>query len=419
MIFLVLQEKKIPEKIPSWIDGFEIRFDLIPEDPLEAALFFKHNSPLPLLFTCKTSIPELLALKPEYYDFPLAPHSVASYHNFDQTPLDLDAIYASMEDFNPFAIKIAAFANTALDAFRLFAIQPKKPHAIIAMGEKGEWTRVLNKTVPHRINYTCLPNAKTPAPGQIDIETLEHLYRYPHINQETDIYALIGSPITHSQSPAYHNQVFQNLGKNAVYVKIPLEPQELKPFFAFAKTIRLKGASVTMPLKKEVLPFIDILDDDAKHIGAVNTLRFENGLVFGTNTDGKGAAAVMEKRNSLQGQTIVILGTGATAQAIAFETQKKGAEPILVDRVAMQQNQIPKNYDWIINATPHPMPISPGHFLPNTWAMDTAYHPTETPFLQAAKAQGASTLNGQEMFENQASLQTSFWKNEPNSFTIN
>jgi 3-dehydroquinate dehydratase/shikimate dehydrogenase len=272
------------------------------------------------------------------------------------------------------------------------------------------------------VNYASGDVEKT-GPGQLSVTELMDIYHYPQLNPKTSIYGLIGDPIEKSVGHIYHNAVFARRNVKAVYVKMTVKPDELSEFISLAKELGMRGLSVTIPLKEKILPFVDMLDDCAKKIGAVNTLLFQDGKILGTNTDGIGALDAIEKRVVVQGKKMVLLGAGGAARAIAYEAIVRGAHVLILNRTVQRAKEtalalhcrgggldaLPDDYDILVNCSPDPMPIDAARIRPKTIVMDVVYSPHLTPFLQAAADRGCQIVQGEEMFLNQAVGQTAFW----------
>lgn len=405
--------------LPPFADGVEWRLDLFAKkEPLSLP-------PFPVMLTMRKAsheqIERLLELEPPFFDLEYDREEkflervlrsypktkfVLSYHNFQETPLDLEGLYQTMRRYPAYTYKIAVLSNSTNDALRTLLFAGKHPDvSAICMGEKGSFARVLGFN--NRINYASL--AEKTAPGQLSLDELVQVYRYPKLNAQTELYGLIGDPIEASQGHIYHNNVFEH--KNAVYVKMCVRPDELSDFFPLAKEIGFRGLSVTMPLKEKVLPFLDRIDTC---VGAVNTIAFRNNQLLGTNTDGAGALDAIEKRGLVQGKRVVILGAGGAARAVAFEAKRRGAEVWIVNRTLQKAQALaeavggfigaPSGYDVLINCSPDPLPIEPSF---GTLVMDSVYVPKETLFIQ--KFKGCPIVYGDEMFYNQAAAQTRFW----------
>ena len=142
------------------------------------------------------------------------------------------------------------------------------------------------------------------------------------VDAKTKLCILIGNPVEHSLSPAIHNAAFSALGLNFVYTAHRVEDVE-----AAVKGLRalgLRGASVTIPHKLAVIPFLDEVDPVAAGIGAVNTIVNDQGRLQGFNTDGEGAIkALVEAGVKLEGKRALIIGSGGAARAVGFTLAAK------------------------------------------------------------------------------------------------
>ena len=263
------------------------------------------------------------------------------------------------------------------------------------------------------------------------------------INAATQFCGVIGNPVEHSLSPAIHNAAFQKLRLNFVYLawKVEAIGDAVKGLRALGN---FRGASVTIPHKVAVLPFLDEVDATARHIGAINTIVSENGKLLGANTDATGALLALKEGNaSLGGEPVVILGSGGAARAIAFalaaeagihrlhllgidDEERRGLASDLMHRTAVHvadaylDEQSLKaalaEARVLIHCTPIGMApkagIScvPSHLLHrDLTVMDIVYNPRETKLLADAKAAGCRTISGLEMFLYQAAAQFERW----------
>ncbi|HSW72963.1 MAG TPA: shikimate dehydrogenase [Chlamydiales bacterium] len=351
---------------------------------------------------------------------------IISHHDFEKTP-DLFALLQEME--KPFyaIYKIACKANSASDLLRMlsFIRKTSKEKKIIgiSMGEYGEPSRVLGKIMGNYFSYASIEKEQGVL-YQLTIEELHKIYHFPDLNSSTQIFALLGDPIEQSVGPIFHNRIFHERKQNAVYVKCKAKQEEVGEFF---KASLFQGFSITMPLKEAVIPFLDHIDLDAKKIGAVNTVVKKDGKYVGYNTDAPGALDALEEESFVRGRKLIIIGTGGTTRAIAYEAKKRGSEVYIAGRSkekaeaiakefschAVLLNQLP-TYDILINATPVGMkeellPIPESEIRPETIIMDTIYSPSFTPLLQAAQKKNCICVFGFSMFENQALLQQKLW----------
>jgi len=239
----------------------------------------------------------------------------------------------------------------------------------------------------------------------------------------TKVFGLIGDPIDKSISHEIHNVVMRDIGWNALYLKLPIKKDELAEMISLAKERVMVGLSVTQPLKEEVIQYLDEIDPLAQKIGAVNTLSFKEGKVFGTNTDGWGALQAIEEVTSVKGKHLVILGAGGAVKAVAYTAREHGANVTILNRTPERARalansldcswgsleEVPEQYDILINGTPHPMPIEEKAILSNVVAMDLKNQREQFEFLQVAKEKGCQVIPGQKMFLYQAIGQYRVW----------
>ncbi len=312
------------------------------------------NMPLP-----RGIAPDLIDI-PWDRDLPEAPCPIIrSIHNFHETP-PLDALFAQISAKPAYAYKIATFANSTLDALRMLAFVKKSDVRLtgICMGPLGEITRILAPVVGGFCMYASSTDEKAAAPGQLSIDTLEKIYHYSALSQKTRLYGLIGSPIVQSPSYRTHNAFFRAAGLDAVYVRMQIEPHELAAFFPLARELGFRGLSVTIPHKERLFDYVEA-SEEARVIGAVNTLLFSDGEILGSNTDAAGGLDALE--DSVAGKLIVILGAGGSAKALAYEAKKRGARVCVANRslkgfADCLLEDIPEHYDILINTMPASYP---------------------------------------------------------------
>jgi shikimate dehydrogenase len=251
-------------------------------------------------------------------------------------------------------------------------------------------------------------------------------YRYRLIGDSTDVYGLVGGSVAHSVSPAMHNAAFRALGLNAVY--LPLPSVSADDFLAFGKAIGLKGASVTIPHKVTLFDRLDEVYAVARRIGAVNTIRVENGRWIGDNTDAGGFLASLTGRIDLEGLRASVLGAGGAARAVAVALasscavrlharSRERAERVgrLVNAAAGPWPPEPGSWDLLVNCTPigqHPRvddtPV-PADDLTGRAVYDLVYNPPVTRLLRDAAAAGCQTFGGLDMLMLQAQEQFRWW----------
>ncbi len=249
------------------------------------------------------------------------------------------------------------------------------------------------------------------------------------IDEETELYGVVGYPIRHSLSPTMHNAAFSATNINAVY--LAFEVQDMAGCLKGMKALNMKGLSVTMPHKTTVIPLLDEVDDLAAKIGAVNTIVNRNGRLIGYNTDATGALKALEEKVDLKGKTGIIIGAGGAARAIGYILKDKGLDITVVNRSIERGRALAQalscpfipiaaleeiSADILINTTPVGM-------MPHTEAcivteqtlkkgmviMDIIYHPLATRLITMAGAQGCLTVNGLTMFLYQGAEQFRIW----------
>lgn len=266
------------------------------------------------------------------------------------------------------------------------------------------------------------------------------------INAYTQLCGVIGNPVEHSLSPAIHNAAFQKLGLNFVYLAFRVDAigDAIKGLRALGN---FRGASVTIPHKVAVVPFLDAVEPTAHHIGAINTIVATGGTLKGYNTDATGALrALRENSVALKGRQVVILGSGGAARAIAFalgsETgidrltilgidgqERTALTRDLQSKTGMTVQDLPLDEGTLRKLLPDahvlihctPLGMSPKVHETSVPAtilhagltiMDIVYNPRDTRLLKEAKAAGCCVIPGLEMFLYQAAAQFELWTNQ-------
>ena len=259
---------------------------------------------------------------------------------------------------------------------------------------------------------------------------------------EKTIYGLVGSSlIKHSLSPLMHNAAFAALKINALYQLFELRQEELEPFFGSLKENNIAGLNVTVPYKENVLGFLDKVSDEAKIIGAVNTIRVLEGVLEGFNTDGEGFIKSLKEDLGFkpQAKAIIILGAGGAARALSVYLCKEKAASIAIydvdsNKAAKLAGHLKENFkgvnvnhagsiaglplgeaDLLVNATPiglkdsDPCVIDTDLLNRNIMVYDLIYNPKETKLLKAVKERGIRASNGLGMLLYQGMLAFEIW----------
>lgn len=429
-----------------YADLIELRLDYFQDKEIYLFADLPSKYPIPIILTLKNSpfpFDLVSKLHPQYLDIEYEKFSdvvdqflkdhpeiklILSYHDYTKTPEHLHTIFQQMKKIPAFFYKIAVTANNCLEGHYFFKWNKQIYNSeistlTVSMGSHGQITRILSPLLGNPITYASLDDQHTTAPGQLSAKILVEQYRHSSLNALTQIYGLIGDPVEHSISDITHNHFLKMHNLNAVYVKTQVKPHELKEFLEIAKNM-YQGLSVTMPLKETILPYLDQIDSDALAIEAINTLLFQDQKILGFNTDGIGALNAIEKKISVKGKKIWILGAGGAAKAIAYEAKKRGAYITILNRTIEKGKNLAKRlecdfkpfdqvteccYDILINCTPSSQPIEKEYILPHSYVMDIKTKPQMTPFLLTAFERKCTIIYGYEMFVEQALGQYNIW----------
>lgn len=356
---------------------------------------------------------------------------VVSMHAYGPPPSDLPERVAAMRGTGAEIVKIAIEAQRLSDMLPLFSLadgaafadsEPGVGHVLIAMGQSGVASRILAARLKNRWTYA----GEGVAPGQMPPGRMLNEYKLRRIRRDAALYGIVGKPIGHSLSPAMHNAGFAALGLNAAY--LPLETADVQDFVAFGRAMRLRGASITAPLKMAMLDRVDDVDPVARRVGAVNTVVVRNGRWLGANTDVEGFLAPLTGRMALKGTRATVLGAGGAARAVAVALGQQGAAVTVSARNAAAAAEVaqltggktgafpppPGSWDVLVNATPcgsDSSPASPvaGVRLDGEIVFDLIYSPSETALIAGARAAGCLTIGGIEMLVAQAERQFQLW----------
>jgi len=362
---------------------------------------------------------------------------IISLHDYRKTPDDLNEIHARLAALDADVVKIATTANQSHDNLRMLELiaRSKVPTVGICMGDIGTPSRILAGRFGAPFTFATFHHERTLAPGQLSFQQMNEIYHYDRIDRNTAVYGVIGDPIGQSLSPMVHNAAFRRLDINAVYVPFRVPREHLAQFLEDAPALGIKGLSVTIPHKEAVLKKLSSMDASMNGVGAANTLLFEDGKIAGYNTDHQAALDSLEqallehhgRKESLEGQTALVLGAGGAAKAIAFGLKRMGAQVTIAGRTSQRAQQLAdalkcKTVDWsnryafqpdiLVNCTPvgmHPnvdaTPYDKHHLRPSMVVFDTVYNPENTLLIKDARSQSCTVVTGVEMFVRQACLQ--------------
>jgi 3-dehydroquinate dehydratase/shikimate dehydrogenase len=361
---------------------------------------------------------------------------IISHHDFAATK-DLEGIYKRIVPFEPDFIKIVPTAKTLVDNVTLMRfIERMEDHSNIigiCMGDAGIISRVLGVRAGSAFTFAAATVGEETGPGQIAARTLIETYRIDQVDAATKVYGVAGNPIRSSLSPIMMNTAFRRETVNAVY--LALQANKLSDLLKLVDEIPIQGLSVTMPLKLEIMPHLEKTDPLSAKIGACNTVvRAQDGKLYGFNTDVAGITGPLEKRMSLRGAKVLVLGAGGAARAAVFGLRDKGAEVFILNRTSETAQKLARQsgsktikkdavaktaFDVIINATPIGMAgikapqLLEAKDLNTKLVFDLVYNPLETPLIRMARQKGIPIVTGIEMFVQQGARQFEIFTGKP------
>ena len=419
-------------------DYVEVRLDYL-KDPQQAAHARWDRLPVPVIATCRGvdrggrfqgSVNEecgildtAVANGAKFVDIDYqyvrsfgSAEVIASYHNFDHTPPDLESIIEQASATTAQIAKVATHVNRWADNRRIFdALSRKRDKPLIAtgMGDLGQITRIAGPSRGSFLSYAF--SGSESAPGQLSLQEMRSVYKFARIQKSTKLLGVLGMPVGHSKSPILHNRAFEAAKIDFAYVKLPAN--DLNDFFDNAAACGIEGFSVTIPHKVAVIPFLQRLEPEALKIGAVNTVsRTSDGWV-GDNTDIHGVRIALGAAGfDPAGKKVIILGRGGGAKAAEAAVEDAREVTLRTRRDDLQSDGL--DCDLLINATPVGMypnvdeslvegPIAAGVVF------DMIYNPPITRLLRNAQSQGKTIVQGGTMLVAQAARQFEIWTGHP------
>jgi 3-dehydroquinate dehydratase/shikimate dehydrogenase len=419
----------------SGADCVEVRLDYL-SNPRESATVRWDKLPIPVIATCRGkergglfegSVEEEIGIlqyavengaKFVDIDYRFArpmpgADVIASFHDFDGTPADLNSLVDRICSGPAQIAKIATMVKSWGDNQRLLEVLSRpwpKPIIVAGMGDLGQMTRVIGPARGSFLTYAGL-TANASAPGQLSVHDMTEVYRFRRVRPSTKLIGIVGNPLGHSLSPHIHNRAFAALNVDLVFLKFPTP--DVKDFFDHAKALGIYGMSVTIPHKSAVIPFLDELTPEARDIGAVNTVVARKGRWIGDNTDVHGVRAALASAGfDPDDKVVVIMGAGGAAKAAVAAVKNAKSVRVLSRKEVPEASNL--RCDLLINATPvgtFPMldatPLAGP--IPADVVFDMVYNPPITRLLRSARDQGRTAIQGTTMFLAQAARQFEIW----------
>ncbi|MBF0458110.1 MAG: shikimate dehydrogenase [Nitrospirae bacterium] len=257
------------------------------------------------------------------------------------------------------------------------------------------------------------------------------------ITAHTKLAGLIGNPVGHTLSPSMHNAGFKHLGIDCRYLAFDVKPEMLGDAIRGIRALNFIGANITIPYKEKVIQLLDDMHgeihEEARFIGAVNTIVNDGGRLIGHNTDGRGfMKSLEESRVTIRNKRVFVAGAGGAAKAITYYIAKEAAELRIFDIDTVKLDTLVRdlkkinpevhaessanavtNSDILINATPlglhlgDPIPIDKTLLKKGIIVCDVIYK--DTPLLIEAKKLGCKTVNGLGMLFWQGVIAFELW----------
>jgi len=385
---------------------------------------------------------------------------ILSSHDFVGRPNDLARRLLSIHDPRGTVAKIAYRARSLRDSLELLdtPAQMDRPTIALGMGEFGLMSRVLAPKFGGFLTFAALAAGLGTAPGQPTIDELFNLYRFRSIGPATKVYGVLGWPVSHSKSPAFHNSAFRAAGHDGVYLPLPvLATEDSETTYASFKATVLElvhhprlsfsGASVTIPFKEHLVRLAReqrwACAETVTWTGAANTMVVSGEGVRVFNTDWIGfSEPIQEAVGEVKGKGVLVLGAGGAARTAAAWAVSAGAEVRIANRTRDRAERLAADLrdkgegtgsvavaDWadrdrvaseiVIHATSIGMSTggAPGGSPMSEQALrtgrplvfETVYSPRVTPLVAAARDAGCAVIDGLEMFVAQAAAQSEMW----------
>jgi shikimate dehydrogenase len=262
-------------------------------------------------------------------------------------------------------------------------------------------------------------------------------------NYKAELVGVFGHPVAENPTIVMQEAAFQALGLNWRYLTIEVYPQDLADAFRGLRAMNFQGINLTIPHKVEVLKYLDEVAEDARLMGAVNTVRREGTKLIGENTDGKGFLRSLREDAQIDpaGKRVVVLGAGGAARAMTVELALAGASRLTIVNRSVQRGQelvallnektpvkaefvpwdktyvAPPDADILANATSIGLfpnvndkpDIDYDTITARMIVCDVIPNPPYTPFLREAEARGAKTLDGLGMLVYQGAIAFKMW----------
>ncbi|MBO5137607.1 MAG: type I 3-dehydroquinate dehydratase [Spirochaetaceae bacterium] len=372
---------------------------------------------------------------------------IRSCHNMEGPIYNIEAKLSKMRTTGFEIPKIACMPKTLSDVTRMFkeaATLKDTEQILCAMGPLGLPTRILASKMNSFLTFVSPVDSNIiKTVGHIDPVTMQQVYNFSAIDENTKIYGITGYPLSATDSPVIHNNGYKAHGMNAVY--IPVRAQNIEDALDFANNIGMDGLSITIPHKESVIEHIADITPKVSDIGACNTIVRNNSTWTGYNTDADGLIEALKEflnTDTLARKKVSIIGAGGAARAAAYAVKQLKGKACIFNRTATKAKYLAADFgfkyahlsyesvsliekysDLIIQTTSKGM----GSSLPPTEEndplffydfkgyealYDIIYVPEITPVMARASSVGCRVANGKTMLEYQAYRQFKLFTGE-------
>lgn len=376
---------------------------------------------------------------------------IVSYHNLREVPPDLEEIHERMCRQDADVVKLAVMAQTPFDNLRVLKLvkNARKPTIAHCMGDMGIPSRILGAKFGAPFAYAAFNRERGIAPGMLAYEDLIKVYHYPEITSATQVFGVIGDPVSHSLSPLLHNTAFRALGIDAVYVPFRVPRGDLEEFLKRFDEIPVDGYSVTIPHKEAAAEVARERDTAVIATRAANTL-VRTAVDFKAYNSDYQAARDSLLANlppsadgsppTLQGRVALVIGAGGVAHAVAHALQREGCMLSVTNRTPERSLLLAeevgcRTVEWaarhtvvseiLINCTSVGMepnmdesPVHPSFLRPGLIVMDCVYTPQNTVLIKEARERQCHAVTGLDMFVRQAAVQFELFTGQKAPFQL-
>ncbi len=329
------------------------------------------------------------------------------------------------------AVKLSMPVSDAaeLDPLLQIGLRSKLPMVLLGKGSAGVLSQALYTRMGSFMTYAASKAGEETYVGQLTMEQMGLLRAPP--GKDTSVYALMGGPqVLTSPGLRAYNHLFGARGVDACY--LPVITRKPAETLYLLKALGFKGASVTMPLKQQVAPMMDVLGKKASAAAVVNTITVDSeGQFCGSLTEGRGAVMALQKAaGSLSGKRAVILGTGATAAAIAqglvaagvlvtILGRERNRTKVLARRFGVESGHMNELHSVPFDVLVHTTPVGTTdadatlveyrRLLAGKVVLDVVLSDKETRLLRDTREAGGTPVSGRTLWAEKSCLQLEQW----------